>query len=138
MHTDSEARRHGRHTAEKDATDPRQSMGDQLVVHTQRDGTRVLVTCQGEIDLATCDQLYYCVIGCVTDRRTRRIQIDLAGVTFLSAAGLRSLLRLYEAAQERGKTIGFDRIPPLVQLVLAVTGFDQHVRSAEPDTCGSP
>jgi anti-sigma B factor antagonist len=107
-------------------------LAEQLVVRTRRDGGRFLVTCRGEIDLATRDHLYDSVIGGIEDGRTLTVQVDLAGVTFVSAAGLRSLVRLFEAAQGAGKPFHFDRLPPLVHRLLDIVGVDEVSDFPEP------
>ncbi|HWC81799.1 MAG TPA: STAS domain-containing protein [Pseudonocardiaceae bacterium] len=101
----------------------------QLIVLIWWDGVEFHVSCRGEIDMATTDQLYSAVINGVTDSDTRCIRIDLADVTFLSAAGLRSLVRIQAAAQEHGKALQLLRVPPLARRLLDIAGLDRLCRS---------
>ncbi|MFS8097335.1 STAS domain-containing protein [Lentzea alba] len=96
-----------------------------FAVRTQRSGTRFVATCRGEMDVTTCDLFLAAVLPGITDTATRRVSIDLAEVTFLSASGLRSLLLLLCAAHHNGKSFDLRRTQPSVRRVLDLFGFDQ-------------
>ncbi len=98
---------------------------DSLSVLVQREDMRSTAICMGEIDCATADQLYSAVIGALIDHTTETVEIDLTGVTFFGAAGLRVLSRLHDTAQRHSKTVTVDRISPAVRRVLAITGLEQ-------------
>ncbi|UGT43220.1 STAS domain-containing protein [Nocardia yamanashiensis] len=98
-----------------------------LSVLVHRADMRANAVCTGEIDCATADQLYIAVIGLLTDHTTEIVEIDLSGVTFFGAAGLRVLARLQDAARTHAKTVRVDRISPTVRRVLDLTGLE-HLR----------
>jgi len=62
--------------------------------------TRVIAC--GEIDISTSGKLYRGVLQIVRRQRPSRIEVDLAGVTFLDASGARALLMSQAAAAEAG------------------------------------
>jgi anti-anti-sigma factor len=57
------------------------------------DGSSAAVTCTGDLDLATCDELTRAVDG-VLSRHPDAVSLDLAGVGFVDSTGLRCLLRI--------------------------------------------
>lgn len=89
---------------------------------TERDGTRFRAVCRGEVDLTTHAALYDTVLTGVLHRGTRWIELDLEEVTFLSACGARSLLRLAGAAHEHGKPFELHTSAP-VRRVLDMVVF---------------
>lgn len=96
-----------------------------FVVHTRRDGARSIITCVGEIDLTTCDELYAAVLIGITDPRTTAVEIDFTGVTFMSAGGVQVLVRLLFTTQKHGKTFELTGMSPPVRRILELVGFDQ-------------
>ncbi|MBN1681792.1 MAG: STAS domain-containing protein [Anaerolineae bacterium] len=51
---------------------------------------------------------------------------DLHAVTYLSSAGLRSLLILYRTVQDSGGLIGLADVPERIRDTMAITGFLAH------------
>ena len=83
------------------------------------------VTClavTGEIDMATCDELYDSIITAAAEQQVTAVVVDLAGVTFCDSSGVGAILRAYgEAAQHQ---VGVTVVNPqrIVRRVLHVTG----------------
>ncbi|WP_053733649.1 STAS domain-containing protein [Nocardia sp. NRRL S-836] len=94
-----------------------------FAIRTSRSGTRFVVTCRGEVDVTTCDAFFAAVLPGIADSGTRRVAIDLGGVTFLSASGLRILLLLLCACHYNGKEFDLCNVPPRVRRVLDLFGF---------------
>ena len=107
-------------------------------VRTQRSGTRFVATCNGEMDITTCDLLFAAVLPGITDTATDRVSIDLAEVTFLSASGLRSLLLLLCAAHYNGKPLSLHHTQPQVRRVLDLFGFTTFKAGLVWDATMSP
>jgi anti-sigma B factor antagonist len=84
---------------------------------------RAVVTVHGELDAATADQAYDYVRQ-VIDGRGRYISLDLAGLSFCDARGLRALVRIaaYARAAGRGLRLVAPR-PPLLK-IMRITGVD--------------
>jgi anti-sigma B factor antagonist len=83
------------------------------------DDTLVL-SVQGEIDLATVDTLAM-HLHHVCDRADA-VTVDLRRVAFLDCLGLRQLLRLHEDGIASGCRVGFIQGPPAVRRVFEMTG----------------
>ena len=109
-----------------------------FAVRTQRTGTRFVATCQGEMDVTTCDLFFAAVLPGITDPATDRVSVDLAEVTFLSASGLRSLLLLLCAAHYNGKSFDLHRTQPQVRRVLDLFGFTTFKAGLVWDATMSP
>ncbi|MCP2245448.1 STAS domain-containing protein [Lentzea aerocolonigenes] len=109
-----------------------------FAVRTQRSGTRFVATCQGEMDVTTCDLFFVAVLPGITDPATDRVSVDLAEVTFLSASGLRSLLLLLCAAHYNGKSFDLHRTQPQVRRVLDLFGFTTFKAGLVWDATMSP
>jgi len=81
------------------------------------------VTLVGDIDYAASQQL-----DAVVDRalraRPREIRLDLAGVTFFSAAGVNFLLRLRVAGNVQPAVLVTGPVPRCVQRVLTLAGIE--------------
>jgi anti-anti-sigma factor len=77
----------------------------------------------GEVDLATAPSLSAGIAAHLERARGlghREVDLDLSGVTFFSAAGLRTLLQAARAAAEQGMTLRL-RTSQAVELVLRTT-----------------
>ena len=109
-----------------------------FAVRTQRAGTRFVATCQGEMDVTTCDLFFAAVLPGIADPETDRVSVDLAEVTFLSASGLRSLLLLLCAAHYNGKSFDLHRTQPQVRRVLDLFGFTTFKAGLVWDATMSP
>ena len=60
------------------------------------------------------------------------VVIDMGGVTFLDATGISGLVRLHDAAEDRGLPFRVDPAPAKVTRVLAISGLDR-VLGVVPD-----
>ena len=52
-----------------------------------------------------------------------RLLVDLAGLDFISSAGLRCVLTLAKTCQKDGRPLGFCALAPLVEDVFKISGF---------------
>ncbi|MCR3752593.1 STAS domain-containing protein [Lentzea californiensis] len=109
-----------------------------FTVRTERSGTRFVATCQGEMDMTTCDVFFAAVLPGIVDTTTDRVAIDLADVTFLSAGGLRTLLLLLCAAHHNGKSFTVHHTQPQVRRVLDLFGFTTFKAGLVWETTMSP
>jgi anti-anti-sigma factor len=80
---------------------------------------------EGEIDLATVDQLTRAVDG--VWHRAGAVTIDLRRVSFIDCLGLRALLDLSREGAERGCRVGFIQGPRAVERVFELTGALQQL-----------
>lgn len=111
-------------------------LGEDLVVETQREGTAVVVSVRGDVDVATTPLLSAVLDGLHT-ARPRRVEIDLSGVTFLDSQGLATLVAA------RRKLAGLHIVLALrapsrsATHALVASGLDRaFARAGEPEPVG--
>jgi anti-anti-sigma factor len=89
-------------------------------------GRTLILTVQGELDLATADSLYLRARAAI-DRHTRLLLLDLAGVSFCDVRGLSALVRIANDADAAGCRYGLVSPRPNVARVLRITGLDSRL-----------
>jgi stage II sporulation protein AA (anti-sigma F factor antagonist) len=62
---------------------------------------------------------------------TRKILFDLAGTDYVSSAGLRIFLVVGKKLQRAGGRLGLCCLSPMVREVLAISGFDRILTTAQ-------
>ena len=91
-----------------------------LRVMDQTSGDAIVVTVQGELDIATADVLADRLADVC--RRADAVTIDLRRVSFLDCAGLRLLLTVHADGAVRGCQVDFIQGPRAVERVFELTG----------------
>lgn len=90
------------------------------VASTKRDGS-ITIACKGELDIASSSSVKDAVIA-ACEHDPERICIDAARVSFISAAGISTLIVAMTSCQERG--IHFDVVlSPQVRRVFDLVGL---------------
>jgi anti-anti-sigma factor len=83
----------------------------------------VRVAVVGEIDLSNSDVLRVRLLNVLSALHPDRIEVDLAGVTFLGCSGLTVLVALGQAAARTGCRLWITNPQPIVRRVLDLTGL---------------
>ena len=83
----------------------------------------VRVAVAGEIDLSNSDLLNVRLLNILSTLHPHRIEVDLAGVTFLDCSGLTVLVSLGQAATHTGCRLRITNPQPLVRRLLDLTGL---------------
>jgi anti-sigma B factor antagonist len=83
-----------------------------------------IVVVRGELDIATAP-LLEAVLDTVVSQRPQRLDVDLAGVTFLDAHALAALNTARRRLTARHATMVLRRPSPIARRVLALTGLDR-------------
>jgi len=83
-------------------------------------GTTV-VAITGEIDSSSSAALRDRLLPLIPDNG--QVRLDLSGLTYISSAGLRTLLLAYRHAQNRGTQVTLTGIQEEVRFVMSATGF---------------
>jgi len=82
---------------------PEDSTSTDLLVDVTTAGDRIDVTIRGELDAHSAVQFEQEATDALSAHdAVRTMVLDLGGITFIDSSGLRSLLRLQEACDERG------------------------------------
>ena len=87
-----------------------------------RSGESVVVTVNGEVDLATAPELEACVLRAL-EGAPSSVVLDLGGLTFIDSSGLRTLVSASRAAATHGATLALRNVPSHAQRVLDLTGL---------------
>jgi anti-anti-sigma factor len=98
---------------------------EQLQIATRRDGGRIVLSLEGELDLATAELLEQAMEGVADDSM---VVLDLEGLTFIDSTGLRGVLAALERCRGRGQEFAVTPGPQQVQRLLGVTGVGKHLR----------
>ncbi len=85
-------------------------------------GMTRIIAC-GEIDMSTSGRLHSGVLEVLRRRRPSHIEVDLAGVTFLDASGIRALLMSQTAAAEAGCRLTLIKPSHMTRRVLEIVGL---------------
>lgn len=86
------------------------------------DGCAV-VAIRGELDAATADQAYDYARQ-IIDRATGPVSVDLAGLSFCDARGLRALVRIAAHARDTGRPVSLTSARPPILKIMRITGVD--------------
>jgi anti-sigma B factor antagonist len=126
-------------TADPDPTPPPAAIGGGhlddlgLVVDVVDASDGVVVTLQGELDLATSPDLQRELLA-LLERGVAGLTLDLAGLEFLDSSGLGALYRTRQIAVEQNIPFRLVAVPEHVVRVLEVTAmiplFDLEARGA--------
>jgi anti-sigma B factor antagonist len=103
------------------------AVGSNLLIDVSREGERVLLRLDGELDLASVPLLEREVELATLDD-TACIVLDLRGLEFLDSTGLRTILLLDKRYTDRGQTFALVRGSEQVQRLMSMTRVDEHLK----------
>ncbi|MEV4889970.1 STAS domain-containing protein [Nonomuraea sp. NPDC055795] len=66
--------------------------------------------------------------GLVFEPGYRRLDLDLAGISFIDSSGLAALVRLHQQAESEGAALRLVAVSPHLRRLLKVTALDQLFR----------
>jgi anti-anti-sigma factor len=98
---------------------------DQLQIVVRQEADRVILALDGELDMATAEQLQHAMDG--LDGQSM-VVLDLEQLQFIDSTGLRSVLSVLERCRDRGQEFAVTRGSQQVQRLLGVTGVAKHLR----------
>lgn len=90
-----------------------------MEINTTTDGGRMTITVSGRVDTVTAPELE---AGLKLDGAKLAV-LDLAGVPYMSSAGLRLLLSAHKTMLAKGGELQIANLQPAVREVLDITGF---------------
>jgi anti-sigma B factor antagonist len=102
-------------------------VGSNLLIDVSREGKRVVLRLDGELDLASVPLLESEVELAMLDD-TATIVLDLRGLEFLDSTGLRTILLLDKRSSERGQAFALVRGSEQVQRLMTMTRVDEHLK----------
>jgi anti-sigma B factor antagonist len=92
-----------------------------MQVDVRRDGAIAIVEPVGDIDGKSAPDFQTQVLGLVQPQA--RIVLNLAGVPFMSSAGLRSMLLLYREAKSKDARVVLTAVNKDIRNSMSATGF---------------
>jgi anti-sigma B factor antagonist len=105
-----------------------------LQIQTEARGPTLVVQLSGEFDLSGLVDFQRALAGARPPAVTT-VCVDLRGLTFMSATGLRELLGVEARAQRDGFRLVVVKGPRLVQRVFEMTGVDRRLTLVDdPDS----
>jgi len=94
-------------------------MTSQVDLRESADATVIAIS--GELDAAASAGLRDRLLSLIPG--SSMIRLDLSGLTYISSAGLRTLLLVYRHAQGEGSAVTLTGIRDEVRFVMSATGF---------------
>jgi anti-anti-sigma factor len=94
----------------------------QLTVHSERDGVLHTIRVQGELDLATAEQLER-ELARVESSDALAIVLDLSALEFIDSTGVRVILQADARSRADSQRLALLRGPRAVQRVFELTGI---------------
>ncbi len=92
-----------------------------LTVTTERDGESATLILEGELDLASSEQVEE-QLNELESARAKRIVIDLSALAFIDSTGLRTLIQADQRAREAGSELRLRPGDESIQRVFELTG----------------
>ncbi|MEU7555324.1 STAS domain-containing protein [Streptomyces sp. NPDC044571] len=100
-----------------------------LNLKERRNKAGTVLVATGEINSETSGSLLQTLLPLV--REGRPLRIDLTAVTYVSSAGLRTLLVVYREAQHAGVAVTLYGVSEEVRFVMSATGFLDFFETGE-------
>ncbi|WP_411106540.1 STAS domain-containing protein [Streptomyces sp. cmx-4-9] len=100
-----------------------------LSLKERRNKTATVLVATGEINSETSGSLLQALLPLV--REGKALKIDLTAVTYVSSAGLRTLLVVYREAQHAGVAVTLYGVSEEVRFVMSATGFLDFFETGE-------
>lgn len=94
-----------------------------MKLSTEKQGEATILNVGGRLDAAGAPELE-AQGKMILLEGSKRLLLDLAGVEYISSAGLRSLLVLAKAAKAAGSALVLCCLTPAVKEVMTISGFD--------------
>jgi len=102
-----------------------QAIGPDLMLFTDRTGTRAVVTVQGELDAYSAPNLEEEIAGLLGDDVSHLV-LDLSKTRFLDSSGLRAILTAQRRLADRDGRLALRAPSEPVRRLLDITGLTDH------------
>ena len=102
-----------------------------LLLNVHRDGSEMVLSVAGEIDLGSGQRLLRCALEAIR-RYGPQLAVDLAGVTFMDCGGVRVLLTIRTCARELGGYLNVVSASGAVRRVLDILELGPTLAVPEP------
>ena len=89
-------------------------------------GPQLLIAVSGRLDTGTAPQFDEKVAPVLTEPH-KYILLDMSGVTYISSAGLRSVLHLVKHTTDHGGRVGLFSVPAQIMDVIDISGLPSRL-----------
>jgi anti-sigma B factor antagonist len=100
-----------------------------FTVSAERTDEMVVISCAGELDIATAPDVEQAIGKAVAPDPPKLIRLDWSGLTFMDSTGIRLLLTTVRRCKEAGLELIWDLSPAAQRALDAVGIHDELLRS---------
>jgi len=93
-----------------------------MTLATEKEGDTLVVALQGQINSANATAIEGELLDHL-ENGARKVVLDLAGLNYISSAGLRVILLLAKKLKQQGGALALCQIQPQVSEVFEISGF---------------
>ena len=101
---------------------------DQLNIDVRHEVDRVVLSLEGELDMASTPLLQSAIESAALDPKAM-VVLDLQALQFIDSTGLRVILGARDYCGERGQDFAITKGTQQVQRLLSVTGVAEHLHT---------
>lgn len=113
--------------------------GDMFSAHMEASfeqlDNRLMIAVTGRLDTVSAPQFDEKLAPALAQPNAH-ILIDMSGVTYVSSAGLRSILQLVKSAAASGGRVGLFSVPPQIMAIIEMSGLPSRL-DLYPDRAGA-
>jgi anti-sigma B factor antagonist len=103
-----------------------------LVTSTEATDGKVVVSVQGDVDLASSDELRRALDKALLI--SPQVEIDLTGLTFIDSSGLSALVEAHRKARDAGGVLVLRNPTPMLSRLLDITRLDTLLVTGTSET----
>lgn len=96
-----------------------------MTIETERNGDVLILRISGRLDTDTAPRLQEALEGSLEN--VKDLQIDAAGLEYVTSAGLRVLLAVMKTMKARGGSLTAYNVNDAVMEVFQITGFKRYM-----------
>ena len=101
------------------------------MLRSMRDGERLLVGLDGELDHFCAQSVRRELDGMLRDPTVRQLILDFSGLTFMDSSGIGVILGRYRVLRERGGSVAVIHMNDHVSRILHMSGMDRVIHQLD-------
>ena len=101
------------------------------MLRSMRDGERLLVGLDGELDHYCAQSVRRELDGMLRDPTVRQLILDFSGLTFMDSSGIGVILGRYRVLRERGGSMGVMHMNDHVSRIFHMSGMDRVIHQLD-------
>ena len=101
------------------------------MLRSMRDGERLLVGLDGELDHYCAQRVRRELDGMLRDPTVRQLILDFSGLTFMDSSGIGVILGRYRVLRERGGSMGVIHMNDHISRIFHMSGMDRVIHQLD-------